>query len=517
LIGVLAAALVLAGCGSSSNSSQATQASQPVAAAPDNGSATAPAAAAPAAPAGASAVQSAAGAAPAAIGSAGGKQSKPNATDAKKSDPKASGTEKTQAGTAGTANAKPAAGAPSQAAGKAAPLTGSRTATDVGVFPDSIKVGHIGIYSGPVHGVGQDIGWAGQAVLRWYNDNGGINGRKLDVQVRDDAWDGIKGMAAAHDLVEREKVFGFCCIQTIPTNDLLGPYVDKLGIPNVGGDGWGEAQYGHQWAWPTGGSGTVDALVEAQYAVKSMGVKTASVFYYDSAAGRDFRDQFTKVFEGLGGKVVFSQAGTFDDPSTSTYVARSRTANVDMSIFWGEPGLWVKMVREAAIQAYKPPKGFWACACVYFDQTPGLAGPWAEGSIATVDWVPNEIAEHDPKQAPGWAEYKQILTRYYPQIRHSNWTRAGYVGARLFGDTLKKLGLNVTRQGLKDALDKVTSFDLGLGPTLNTWQPSHRAVHNVYLLKLVKDPNAPKEGGGMRFVYLAGPFKDTFHQPNTRN
>src|SRR5581483_12256276 len=110
----------------------------------------------------------------------------------KQPDPKSAAAPKPQAGTPGTANSQPAAkapnqpGTPAQPAPKPAPLTGTRTATDTGVFPDSIKVGQIGIYSGPVHGVGQDIGWAGQAVLRWYNDNGGINGRKLDVLVRDD-------------------------------------------------------------------------------------------------------------------------------------------------------------------------------------------------------------------------------------------------------------------------------------------------------------------------------------------
>jgi ABC-type branched-subunit amino acid transport system substrate-binding protein len=236
-----------------------------------------------------------------------------------------------------------------------------------------------------------------------------------------------------------------------------------------------------------------------------------SIFYYDSPAGRDFRDQVTKVFQAAGGRVVFSQAGTFDDPSTSTYVARSRAENVDMSMFWGEPGLWVKMIREAAIQAYKPPKGFWGCACLYFDQIPGLAGPWAEGSISAVDWVPNDIVATDPAKAPGYAEYNQILTRYYPDIKHSNWTRAGYAGARLFGDTLKKLGLNVTRQGLKDALDKTSVLDLGLGPKLQFWK-DHRAVHSTYLLRLEKDTQNPTSGG-MRWKYFAGPFTDQWNKP----
>ena len=91
-------------------------------------------------------------------------------------------------------------------------------ATDVGVTASSIKVGHIGIYSGPVGSFGNNLSYAGRATLQEINDNGGINGRKLDVLVRDDAWDGTKGMNAARDLVEREHIFAFCCIMSLDSS-----------------------------------------------------------------------------------------------------------------------------------------------------------------------------------------------------------------------------------------------------------------------------------------------------------
>jgi branched-chain amino acid transport system substrate-binding protein len=379
-------------------------------------------------------------------------------------------------------------------------------ATDVGVTATSIKVGNICICSGPVGGVGAPLSWAGQATMKWYNDTGGINGRKLDVLVRDDQWDGTKGMNAVKDLVEREHVFGFSASQSVPTNDLMGPYVDEHKVPNVGGDGWGEAQYGHAWQFPTGNSATVDGYVLADYAAKTQGAKTASILYFDSPQGRSYVKGFTKQFEKDGGKVVFAQPGTFDDPATSTYVARSRTENVDVSTYWGEPGLWVKMIREAASQAYRPKDGFQGCACNYFDEVPGLAGPWAEGSIASTGWTPNDMGEAAGAKMPGYADYKTITERYFPKIHHSNWTKVGFTGAHLFGDTLKKLGLNVTRQGLKDALDQVRDFDLGLGAKVRIWPNSHRANHTVYLVKLVKDN--PGTSGGMRWKYLAGPFDD---------
>ncbi|HEV8623415.1 MAG TPA: ABC transporter substrate-binding protein [Acidimicrobiia bacterium] len=470
------------------------------AAQPDGGSA-APADSPTATPAGAASTAEIAAPKPSAAParSAGGAAAKPGASGA--GTPGAAAPGSPQAG--GGSAAAPTPGAPGNPGAGGAPNGG---ATDVGVTATSIKVGHICICTGPVGGVGDDLSWAGQATMKWYNDNGGINGRKLDVLVRDDQWDGTKGMNAVRDLVEREKVFGFSASQTVPTNDLMGPYVTEKKVPNVGGDGWGEAQYGFPWQYPTGNSATVDGYVLADYTAKTQGAKTASIFYFDSPQGRSYVKGFTKQFEKNGGKVVFSQPGTFDDPATATYVARSRAENVDVSTFWGEPGLWVKMIREAASQAYRPKFGFQGCACNYFDEIPGLAGPWAEGSIATTGWIPNDVGEAAGTKMVGYAEYKTITEKYFPKLHHSNWTKVGFTGARLFGDTLKKLGLNVTRQGLKDALDQVRDFDLGLGAKVRIWPNSHRANHTVYLVKLVKDEKGTS--GGMRWKYLSGPHDD---------
>jgi ABC-type branched-subunit amino acid transport system substrate-binding protein len=391
---------------------------------------------------------------------------------------------------------------------------GANTASDVGVSETSIKVGHIGILSGPVASVGDDISWAGQAVLQATNDAGGINGRKLDVKVRDDAWDGTKGINAAKDLVEREKIFAFCCTMTVATTDPLATYTDQVKVPNVAPDGWGEAQYGHPWAWPAGNSSTVEGYVMAEYAIKQQQAKTAAILYFDNPSGRAYRDGYKKYFEQLGGKILVEQAGTFDDPGTATFVAKSRAANVDLTTFMGEPGLWVKFVREAASQGYKPPLGFQGCAAVYFDEIPGLAGPWAEGTISTTHWTPNDIGEAKGQSDPNYFKYKQLVEKYYPKIHHATWTKAGYSGGNLFVETVRKLGANVTRARLKDELDKTTVFDLGLGAKVDYWKPSNRGNHTIYLLKLAKDANAPKEGGGMRFKYFAGPFQDPVNKPD---
>jgi branched-chain amino acid transport system substrate-binding protein len=156
--------------------------------------------------------------------------------------------------------------------------------SDVGVTASQIKVGHIGIYSGPVGSFGQNLSYACRGTLQAINDSGGINGRKLDVLVRDDGWDATKGSNAVRDLVERDKVFAFACSQSVPTNDAITPYLDAQKVPNVGSDGWGPAQYAGVWSFPVGASGVNEAENLADYQAKH-GTKRVGILYWNNTTG----------------------------------------------------------------------------------------------------------------------------------------------------------------------------------------------------------------------------------------
>jgi branched-chain amino acid transport system substrate-binding protein len=386
---------------------------------------------------------------------------------------------------AGSSTARGAAPAPAPT--PAAPGAGEQGgATDVGVTANSIKIGHIGIYSGPVGTFGQSLSWAGRATMQAMNDAGGINGRKLDVLVRDDGWDGTKGLNAARDLVERQKVFALCCIQSVSTSDPVTPYADQMKVPHVGGDGWGDIQYKGAWSFPLGVPSASEARVLAKYQVEKLGVKTAAVMYLNNTTGQSFRDAYRQTLEKLGAKVVVDQPATFDDPGTTTLIARSRTANVDTVAVYADPGIFGRMIREAAGQNYRPPKGFSGSTMFYFNVTPDLAGPWAEGSISMNHWTP-----HD-QDTPGLRRYRDVVTKYYPKIDHTAWTQTGYMGASLLGDALKRLGLNVTRQRLKDTLDQTTDFDLGLGSKVAFRPGRHHANTSLQLTRLEKDGDGLK-------------------------
>ncbi len=394
-------------------------------------------------------------------------------------------------------------GVPAPSPGAPAPVPNAVNGhTDVGVTATSIKVGHIGIYSGPVGSFGDDLSYAGRATLQSFNDAGGINGRKLDVLVRDDAWDGTKGMNAARDLVEREHIFAFCCIMSVNTSDPLTPYLDDKKIPHIGADGWGEPQYKGAWTFPVSASAVTEAHMLAKWQAQNQQAKRVAIIYINNPTGRAYVKAYDDVIKKFGGEVVFSQPATFDDPGTTTFIAQARTQNIDTISTYLDPGIFTRMVREAAAQNYKPKNAFSGAAGLYFQVTPNFTGPNGEGTIAATHWETND------QDTPGLRKYKATVEKYYPKIDHSTWTKAGYVGATIFGNLLKSLGLEVTRQRLKDAADTLTDFDSGLGPHL-TWSPGHhRANKTIYLAQI------QRTGDKFEYKKIAGPLVDEYAESN---
>src|SRR6188768_4260089 len=75
-----------------------------------------------------------------------------------------------------------------------------------GATDTEIKIGNIMPYSGPASAYGI-IGKTMSAYMRMINDNGGVNGRKINFISYDDAYSPPKTVEQARKLVESDEVF----------------------------------------------------------------------------------------------------------------------------------------------------------------------------------------------------------------------------------------------------------------------------------------------------------------------
>src|SRR2546428_1418159 len=122
-------------------------------------------------------------------------------------------------------------------------FAGPAAAQFPGVTPTEIKIGNTNPYSGPASAYGT-IGKALAAYFKKVNDEGGINGRKIDFVTLDDGYSPPKTVEMVRRLVEQDQVaFVFQTLGT-PTNSAIHKYLNHAKVPHLfvatGATKWGD-------------------------------------------------------------------------------------------------------------------------------------------------------------------------------------------------------------------------------------------------------------------------------------
>ena len=120
----------------------------------------------------------------------------------------------------------------SAAAAFAAGAGSARADETPGVTDTEIKIGQTMPYSGPASAYGV-IGRAEAAYFKMINEQGGVNGRKINFISLDDAYSPPKTVEQVRRLVEQEQVaFTFNCLGT-PPNVAIRQYLNDNKVPQL--------------------------------------------------------------------------------------------------------------------------------------------------------------------------------------------------------------------------------------------------------------------------------------------
>jgi branched-chain amino acid transport system substrate-binding protein len=117
---------------------------------------------------------------------------------------------------------------------------------DTGVTDTEIKIGNIMPYSGPASAYGI-IGRTMSAYMKMINDNGGVNGRKINFISYDDAYSPPKTVEQARKLVESDEVFLIFAPLGTASNGAIQKYMNTMKVPQLfvatGASRWGDPEH----------------------------------------------------------------------------------------------------------------------------------------------------------------------------------------------------------------------------------------------------------------------------------
>ena len=181
-----------------------------------------------------------------------------------------------------------------------------------GVTKDKIITGACIAMSGALAYPGTSFMYSTEAYFKYINDQGGINGRKLEYIAYNDDYEAPKSVAAAKKLLEKDQVFMFITPMGTPTTAAVRPIADESKAI-VFGPGSGSPMFtkplrspllsdDHQLLRPDGPG--------VDYLVKKRGLKKIALFGAEGEIGQVTREGHVERLKKYGLELTaYDEAG----------------------------------------------------------------------------------------------------------------------------------------------------------------------------------------------------------------
>jgi ABC-type branched-subunit amino acid transport system substrate-binding protein len=395
----------------------------------------------------------------------------------------------------------PAGGAPAPAATSAAPAAtsaapaagGAASATDVGVTKDTILIGATVPLSGPAAAYGT-IAKASDAYFHYVNDNGGINGRQVSYKYLDDAYNPAQTVPLTKQLVEQDQVFLTFGGLGTQAQTSVREYLNGKKVPQVivatGATTFAAEfeKYPYTFGWQPVYQG--ESLIYAQYLLKNSPNAKIGVIYQNDDYGQDYLDGLTK---GLGSKaaemIVDKEPNDVGAPDLSSQILKLKNSGADTLFVFETPSPAIKAIVAASQAGWHPTiyLNSVAAPVPYVQAAQKAAGDDAAvNGILSVEYLKDPA---DPGQAndQGIQQYKQIMSKYYPDGKvEDGFNVYGMATAWTLVDVLKKVGPNLTRQGVLDAMNNLSETEnpfLYPGISVKNTPTDHYSITQEFLAK----------------------------------
>jgi branched-chain amino acid transport system substrate-binding protein len=233
----------------------------------------------------------------------------------------------------------------------------ARAANAPGITASEIKIGQTMPYSGPASAYGV-IGRVDVAYFKMINENGGINGRKLNLLSLDDGYSPPKTVEQIRRLVEQEQVaFIFNSLGT-PSNYAIRPYLTENKVPQLfvatGAAMWNDPKH---FPWTIGWQPNyqTESAIFGKHIVASKPDAKIGVLYQNDAFGKDY---LIGLKAGLGadhaGLIIKEASYEVSEPTVDSQIVSLQGSGADVLLIAATPKFAAQAIRKAYDIGWKP-------------------------------------------------------------------------------------------------------------------------------------------------------------------
>ncbi|HKM87615.1 MAG TPA: ABC transporter substrate-binding protein [Xanthobacteraceae bacterium] len=319
-----------------------------------------------------------------------------------------------------------------------------------GVSDTEIKIGNTMPYSGPASAYGA-IGKAETAYFAMINEQGGINGRKINFVTRDDGYSPPKTVEVVRQLVEQDQVLLMFNPLGTPPNTAIQGYLNDNKVPQLfvatGADKWNDPKH-FPWTMGYQPSYRIEARIYGRYILKTLPAAKIAVLYQNDDFGKDY---LIGLREALGAKadkmIIATQTYETTDPTVDSQIVSLQGSGADVLLTAAIPKFAAQAIRKVYDIGWKPTH-FMTNVSSSVGAVFRPAGPEKGIGIISAAYGKDPT---DPQwqDAPDFKEWLAWMKKYNSSASVADANNVyGYGVAFLLVNVLKACGNNLTRENV---------------------------------------------------------------------
>ncbi|MCC8963061.1 ABC transporter substrate-binding protein [Bradyrhizobium sp. Pear76] len=359
---------------------------------------------------------------------------------------------------------------------------------DPGASDTEIKIGQTVPFSGPASAYAS-IGKTQAAYFKMINDQGGINGRKINLIQYDDAYSPPKAVEQVRKLVESDEVLLTFQIVGTPSNAAVQKYLNAKKVPQMfAATGASKFTDPKNFPWTLGFNPNyfVEGRIYGQYILKEHPNAKIGILYQNDDLGKDYLNGIKAGLGDKAAKMVVAEASyEVSDPTIDSQVLKIKDAGADLFFSASTPKQAAQAIKKIAELGWHPVHivDINATSVGAVLQPAGLEA--SKGLISTN--YGKDPADPQWKDDPGMKRYFDFMAKYYPDgDKNSNFNTYGYSTAQLMVHVLKQCGDDLTRENVLKQATNLKNVDLDMalpGIKGNTTPNDYRVNKQLQMMR----------------------------------
>jgi branched-chain amino acid transport system substrate-binding protein len=331
---------------------------------------------------------------------------------------------------------------------------------DTGASDTEIKIGNVEAYSGPASAYGI-IGKTEDAYFKMVNDQGGINGRKINFISYDDGYSPPKTVEQVRKLIESDEVLlVFNALGTL-TQTAVHKYQNAKKVPQLflatGASKWNDPK---EFPWTMGfqPSYRVEARIFAKYILKTRPNAKVAVFYQNDDFGKDYVAGLKDVFgDKTSSIIVAEESYETTEPSIDSHIVKLKGTGADVLVNVTTPKFAAQTIKKMAELEWKP-MHLLTDVSVSIGAVMKPAGLEASEGVLSAGYL-KDASDSQWANDEGMKKFVAFIDKYMPgsNVADSNLVY-GYAAAQTMAQVLKQSGDNLTRENVMKQAASLTDF-----------------------------------------------------------